>query len=221
MTNAPLPHPPLAPARDVVEDEQLDPELLELPDPPRRERSVTLAVLVLTALASVAMVFALRHDAAYAFADAHARDVGDLATAPASIFAQNAFVHGRVMVGAAHAIRYERPLVSDSFRLMPVAGRENVWVEVRVPAGSESARWVPPSEVSGRLVHFDASGPKHRGLAAAVHDVTGADVPVDAWLLVDGDAPPSSRWAVMLVALFAAFAAWNVAVTAKLLRKVR
>jgi hypothetical protein len=125
------------------------------------------------------------------------------------------------MLGAAHAIRYERPLVSDSFRLMPVAGRPNVWVEVRVPAGAENIRYVPASQFTGRLVRFDAAGPKHRGLASAVRDATGQQVPEASFLLVEGEAPASARWAVMLVAMFLGFAMWNLSITAKLLRRVR
>ncbi len=208
----------------IAATDELDPELLELPDPPKRDRTVTVALLVFTALASLAMVIALRRDATYAFAPTHARDVGDLNAADATTFVENEYVRGNVMLGAAHAIRYERPLVSDSFRLMPVtaaSGAAKVWVEVRVPPRAENIRWVPPSQVSGRLVHFDKAGPRHRGLANAVHDVTGQEVPKDAWLLVDGAAPSDARWAVLLVGLFASFAAWNAFATAKLLRKVK
>jgi hypothetical protein len=201
--------------------EELDPELLDLPDPPKRDRTVTVALLLVTALASLAMVLALRRDAAYAFAPTRARDVGDLTTAPADGFIENEYVHGQAMLGAARAIRYERPLVSGSFRLMPVAGRDNVWVEVHIPPHAENIRWVPPAEVSGRLVRFETAGPRHRGLADAVEDTTGQAVPRGAWLLVDGAAPSDARWAVLLVALFAGFAAWNVLATAKLLRKVK
>jgi hypothetical protein len=210
---------PLSPSQSDM-PEEVDPELLELPDPPKRERTFTVALLVFTALASLAMVFALRRDAAYAFADAEARDLGDLTTVPAASLAPNAYVRGTVMLGAAHAIRYERPLVSDSFRLMPVAGRPDVWVEVRVPPRAENLRWVPPSQVTGRLVPFDGAGPRHRGLADAVADTAGHPVPKGAWLLVDGAAPSDARWAVLLVVLFAGFVAWNAFATARLLRRV-
>ncbi len=210
-----------APTRDLLPSEdELDPELLALPDPPKRERTLTIAMLLCTAMASVLMIVALRRDAAYAFAPADAVDVGDFATAPADSLHENEYVHGAVMLGAAHAIRYERPLVSESFRLMPVSGRHDVWVEVRVPPGAETIRWVPPREVSGRLLRFESAGPKHRGLASAVHDATGQTVAPDAWLLVQGDPPSGSRWAVLLELLFAGFAIWNLVVSAKLLRRV-
>jgi hypothetical protein len=190
---------------------------------------MTVALLVITALASLAMVAALRRDAAYAFAASAPRDLGDLNTVGAGAFMENQYVRGDAMLGAANAIRYERPLTSGSYRLMPVtratagggAGPSDLWVEVRVPPGGEGVRWVPPSRLEGRLVRFDAAGPRHRGLEGAVHDTTGQAVPKGAWLLVDGASPSDARWAVLLAGLFAAFAAWNAFATAKLLRRVK
>ena len=220
MTDAPTSS--LTPsAGDADVKEELDPELLDLPDPPKQARTFTVALLVFTALSSVAMVLALRRDAAYAFAATNARDVGDLTTASADGFLENQYVHGQVMLGAGGAIRYERPLVSDSFRLMPVAGRDDVWVEVRVPPRGENVRWVPPAQVSGRLVRFETAGPRHRGLADQVKETKQHDVPKNAWLLVDSAAPSDARWAVLLSAMFACFALWNVFATAKLLRRVK
>lgn len=198
----------------------LDPELLALPAPPKRERTITVALLVVTAVASLAMMGVLGRDAAYAFAPERARDLGELTRAPAATFVNNDHVRGEALLGAARAIRYERPLVSGSYRLMPVAGRDDLWVEVRLPSGAESARWVPPARVSGRLVRFTDAGPRHRGLADAVRDATGADIPRGAFLLVDGAAPADARWAVLLVLLFASFAAWNALAAAKLVRRV-
>lgn len=143
MTTTPSQHlPPHASAAEAI-----DPELAELPDPPKRERSFTVATLIFTAFASLAMVAALRGDAVYALHGSNARavELGELGSAPAAAFVENAYVSGTAMVGAAHAIKYERPFVADSFRLMPVAGRPNVWVEVRVPAGAENSRYVPPT----------------------------------------------------------------------------
>jgi hypothetical protein len=202
-------------------DDAIDPELLDLPNPPKRERSITVAMLVFTAFASLAMVAALRGDATFAFAQAHPTELGELGAASPAAFVENAFVSGSGMLGAAHAIRYERPLVSDSFRLMPVAGRPNVWVEVRVPAGAENIRYVPPSQFTGRLVKFESAGPKHRGLAAAVRDATGQKVPEASWLLVEGDSPTGARGAILLVLMFLGFAVWNLTMAAKLLRRVK
>ena len=201
--------------------DEVDPELVALPDPPRGERRATVLVLAVTAIASVAMVLSLWRDAAYALAADRETDLGDLKSAPAGSFGPNAFVQARGMLGAAGAIRYERPFIEDSFRVAPVAGRPDVYVEMRVPNGEETARYVPPTEFHGRLLRFDAVGPRHRGLRGAIADRTGTPVPANAWLLVSGEAPEQARWAVALVLLFAGFAAWNAAAIARLLRRVK
>jgi hypothetical protein len=202
--------------------DELDPELLALPDPPKKGRTLTVLVLALTALASLAMVFTLRRDVEYAFSKASPADVGELLETPPARLAtlDNHAVAARGMLGAAGGILYERPFAADTFRALPVAGRSDVWVEVRVPAGQETGRWEPPRSFSGRLVSFQSVGPRHRGLAGAVAQATHQPVPANAWLLVDGDDPSSSRWAVALALLFFGFAAWNLFAMARLLRRV-
>ena len=205
----------------LVGAEEVDPELVALPAPPKAGRTATVALLLLTAVASAAMCFMLRKDVGYALATPSVQDVGDLASAPRGAFAENQYIRGNATLGAGSAIRYERPLRSDTFRALPVAGHPDVWVEVRLKPGQENARYVPPSQFAGRLVRLDDAGPKHRGLRSAIEDATKQKVPESAWLLVDGEAPQDGRWAFMLVALFAGFAIWNTATAAKLLRRVK
>jgi hypothetical protein len=202
--------------------DELDPELLALPDPPRRERTLTVAVLAVAAALSLAMVVGLRRDVAYALASTTptALDLGE-ATPAALASHENRFVRAELMLGAAGGIRYERPFVEDSFRTLPAASRQDVWVDVRVPAGQENGRWEPPRSFTGRLVRFDAAGPRQRGLASAIERTTGGRVPADAWLLVDGDDPESARWTVLLAVMFLGFAAWNAAAIARIVRKVQ
>jgi len=172
---------------------------------------------------SLAMVFALRREVAYALGRTVPVDLGDLhAVTPASLEGSaNAYVRAEGLLGAAGGIRYERPFVDDTFRTLPVAGRPDVWVDVRVPAGQESGRWEPPRSFSGRLVRFAAAGPRHRGLAGAIARASSTEVPAGAWLIVDGEAPEKTRWSLLLAATFLAFAAWNAVAIAKIVRKVR
>jgi hypothetical protein len=203
--------------------EELDPELLALPDPPRQKRTLTLALLLFTAVASLFMVFALRRDVRYAFTSGTAQDVGDLAKVEPQTLAplENRYVTGRGMVGVGGGIVFDRLFQSDSFRALPVAGRSDVWVEVRVPLGKENARWEPPRSFSGRLVRIGVTGPRHRGIATAIESATGQKVPDDAFLLVDGESPSGSLWAGALSVLFVAFALWNLGGAYRILRKVR
>ena len=221
-----VPAPPSLPSEIELggpgSSEELDPELLALPDPPRRERTLTVVVLALAAALSLAMVFALRRDVAYALASGVPTDVGDLhaATTASLEGSENRFVHAEGLLGAAGGIRYERPFVEDTFRTLPVAGRPDVWVDVRVPAGQETGRWEPPRSLSGRLVRFEGAGPRHRGLAGAIERTSHAQVPAGAWLLVDGEAPDAARWTILLAAMFLGCAAWNVVTIGRIVRKV-
>jgi hypothetical protein len=203
-------------------DESLDPELASLPDPPRRQAAWTLVAMALAAAAALAMVFALRPDAAYALAPATPSNVGDLGAATASSLApfENRLVRAEAVLAASGGIRYERLSSRDSFRTVPVAGRSDVWVEVRVPAGQDG-RWEPPGSFVGRLVRFDAAGPRRRGLASAIERTAGETLPHPAWLLLDGEEPEDARWSLVLAATFLAFAAWHTTAIARMLRRAR
>jgi hypothetical protein len=205
----------------LAEKDEVDPELLELPDPPRRERRSTLLLMALAAVASAGMAASLTRDAAYAFRSTSAIDLGDLSAAPASAFTSNELVQGHGRLGGAGALRYERPFESDSYRIAPVANRADVWVELRVPSGEENNRFVPKAEFSGRLVRFGDVGLRHRGLRGAIEDRTGQKVSKDAYLLVDGQTPSDARAFALLWAMFVSFALWNVVTILRLVRKVK
>src|SRR3954463_3086251 len=110
----------------LLGSEEVDPELLELPDPPRGERRSTLLVMGLAAVASAAMAFALTRDAAYALRATSVTDLGDLAQTPTSAFVSNSFVEGKGQLAGAGQLRYERPFESDSYRIAHVSGRNDV-----------------------------------------------------------------------------------------------
>jgi hypothetical protein len=213
--------PPSLPTPALLTSEAEDPELLALPDPPRRERTFTVALLAVTAIASCAMSLALRGDVGYAFSAPASMDLGELRDVRVAAALDNRYVRGHGGLGAVGAIRFERPFEGDTYRVSPVAGRRDLWVEVRVPAGEEGGRYVPPSSFAGRLVSFDDAGPRHRGLARAIEDATGEAVLPGARVLVDGEAPSRARWTVALAAVFLAFAVWNALAIARLLRPLR
>jgi hypothetical protein len=197
-----------------------DPELLALPAPPKRERTLTVALMAITAIGALAMAFALRGEAAYALRSGQPADVGELVGfAPGEDLA-NRYVRGGGLLGTKGAIKYGRAAESDSFRLAPIAGNSNVWVEIRVPEGFEGPRFVPPSSFAGRLVPLHSAGIRHLGLPDSVRDQTAERIPAGAWLLIDGASPRASRWALALAALFVGFAFWNVAGIARVLRRV-
>jgi hypothetical protein len=206
------------PTLTIPRDE--DPELLALPAPRRRERGATLLVMSVTAIASVAMAMLLSSEARYALSAGQPIELADLTNLSPNAEHQNRYVRGHALLATAGAVKYGRPAEGDSFRLAPIAANPKVWVEIRVPEGFEGPRFVPPSTFAGRLVPLHQAGIRHAGLGGSVAE-TGAAVPADAWILVDGDSPRASRWAVALVALLIGFAGWNLLGIARIVRRVR
>jgi hypothetical protein len=216
---APDPGSPESP--DLALEGGVDQELLQLPGPPKRERSAAVVVMLLTALAAMWMAFALSSEARYALTPGQPVDVGDLTPLHPGQEVADRYVQATGLLGTAGAIRYGRAAEGDSFRLAPVAGNPSIWVEIRVPEGFEGPRFVPPTTFAGRLVPFQKAGVRHVGLANAVREQTEVRIPENAWLLIDGSSPRASRWAVALSLLFAGFAVWNLAGVARVLARVR
>lgn len=219
--DGPVPSPgpgrPAAP-RDAAD---VDPELAALPAPPKRERTAAVILMLMTVLAAAWMAIALRSEARYALSPGRPHDIGDLATLKPTADLENRYVRATGLLGTGGAIRYGRAAEGDSFRLAPVAGNPDIWVEIRVPEGFEGPRFVPPTTFAGRLVPIKSAGIRHAGLIASVREQTQVAIPDTAWLLIDGSSPRSSRWAVALVALFLAFAGWNAVGVARVLRRVK
>ncbi len=178
-------------------------------------------MLALGILAAVSMIVALAPDARYALSGAGAAALGDLGTVSPAMLAshENRTVTGEGLLGVVGALRYERPLQDDTFRALPVLGRLDLWVEVRVPAGSEGGRWEPPRSFGGRLERLDAGGPSHRGLRDAIEQATHTRLPSDAWLIVDGDSPSHARTSLLIMMAFAACAVWSSLAVARIVRK--
>ncbi len=198
-----------------------DPELEALPEPRRPGRRLTLVALALTTIASLGMVAELSREAAYGLSQSSPTDLGSLASVAPTQDLANHWVRGEALLGTTGAVRYERPLESDSYRLAPVAGNDRIWVQVRVPAGMEGPHFVPPTSFVGRFLPAREAGLRHSGLPESVAEAGGVQMPEDAWLLIDGEAPSTTRWTLGVVLLFLGFAAFGAYGLYRLLRPVR
>jgi hypothetical protein len=198
-----------------------DPALVALPGPPKGERTATVVMMAVTALAAAWMSFVLLGEARYALMPGQLTDVADLATLNPTRDIDNRYVHASGLLGTTGAIRYGRAAEGDSFRLAPIAGNPKIWVEIRVPEGFEGPRFVPPTNFAGRLVPFKQAGVRHARLPESVRAQTESQVPDDAWVLIDGCSPRASRWATALVILFVGFSLWNVVGIVRVLGRVR
>jgi len=163
-----------------------------------------------TAAASVAMVVGLWGTAQFSLRSGHPRDVGRLSELQLGPGLANQWVRAEGGLEEDGAIRYQRPLSSDWFRLARAAGSQ-VWVEVRVPEELEGPHFLPPPSFVGRLVPLGSAGLSHGDLGESAASVHGAQRPAPgAWLLIDGDTPAASRWALGLIAILLGFAAFNL-----------
>lgn len=171
---------------------------------------------------SLLMAWTLRREALFSLGSDAASDLGEfrLVERAELVSFQNRVVTGTGLLGASGGLVYERPLTSGSYRLMPVAGRDDIWVEMHSEGGREQKRWQPPSELAGRLVRFEEAGPRYRGLRAAIAARTGRTVPNDAWLLVHGASPRGARGALLLCGMFLLFAVYNASAALWLSRRL-
>jgi hypothetical protein len=198
----------------------LDPELEALPEPRRPWRRLTLAVMLVTTCCSAWLAWRLAGAAAYATTSRPPLDLGSLTGVQLDSAVANRWARATGKMGAG-AVQFRRPLDADRYRVAPIDGAENVWVQVRVPAGLEASHYVPPNSFVGRLVPFRELGLRHDGVREAVQEATGEPLPAEAWLLMDGEAPQTSRWVLGVVALLLVFAVLNVVGIAHLLRPVQ
>src|SRR3954468_11233188 len=200
-----------------------DHDLEALPAPRRPWRRATLGALGLSALGSLVLVFQLRGEAVYALESAPPIDLGELSQLHPTTSNRNTWVHGTGTLRADGAVRYARPLERDTYRLAQVEGNDKLWVQVSVPedpSDPDGAHFVPPTSFVGRLIPVSHVGIRHGMVRAAVGDSWQGAVPDDAWLLVDGEAPQTTRWALALCGLFVGFATFNLIGLAKLTQKV-
>src|SRR6478609_4384169 len=200
-----------------------DLDLEALPAPRRPWRRATLAALAMSALGSLALAFELRGEAVFALEGGPPVDLGELNRFHATAAHANTWVHGTGTLRADGAVSYARPLENDTYRLAQVEGNDKLWVQVSVPedpADPEGAHFVAPTSFVGRLIPVSRAGIRHGVVRAAVSDAWQGKVTDDAWLLVDGEAPRTTRWALGLCGLFLGFAAFSVIGLAKLTQKV-
>src|SRR5690606_26998286 len=124
-------------------------------------------------------------EARYALVSVPPLEIGELAHFSPRAEHANSWVRAQALLGSTNAVRYGRPLESDSYRLAPVAGNPKLWVQIRVPEGMEGPHFVPPTSFVGRLLPLSEASIRHAGLPTAVEQANAGSIPDDAWLLID------------------------------------
>lgn len=198
-----------------------DADLEALPPPRRPWRKLTLAVMGTTLVGSLGLAASLGGEVAFSVSGQPPRGLGELAAFEPRNDDANTWVQAEGELEAKGAIAYRRPLESDSYRLSRVRGTDKLWVQVRVPRDDDDPthkRFVPPSSFVGRLVPADHGGIRLSQLGSAIAEAGRPPLPPNAWLLIDGEAPATTRWTLGVVALLLGFAAFNLFGLQRLLR---
>jgi hypothetical protein len=175
-----------------------------------------------TAGLALATVFGLRSSAAFALESGPPREVGALTAVQLDTSLANSWVHGTGTL-AEEGVEYRRPLDGDRYRLVPIDGNPRLFVELRVPSGVEPSHYVAPNSFVGRLVPLKNAGIRYHAVSEALSRTLASRARESgdgAWILVDGQAPSTSRWALSLGALFIVFAAVNLWGIVRLLKPV-
>jgi hypothetical protein len=201
--------------------EQPDADLEALPPPRRPWRRLTLSVMSITLLASLGLVLALRGELSFSLWTKSPVGVGELSRFAPQTRDANAWVQGEGELEIQGAVAYRRPLESDSYRLARVNGAHDLWVQVRVPSDDDDPnhkRFVPPTTFVGRLVPATQAGIRLSWLDDAIAHAGRPPLPNGAWILIDGEAPSTTRWTLGLAAMLVGFAGFNLFGLRRLLR---
>ncbi|MSP26479.1 MAG: hypothetical protein EXR75_15285 [Myxococcales bacterium] len=202
--------------------------------PPRRVRNATVGVMFVTAVSSALMAMSLAPEALYSLADREAVELGDLGAAKLDSTWSGRYVRATAELQPSAHVAFKRVgepgerrlgavLLADAGPLagaVPLANAGPRLVDYAVPPSERGARFVPPTLLRGRLERLPELGLRHRGIARAVMPLTGGKVG-DAWVLVDGSDPASSRWALGLEAVLLAFFAFNAGGIVLILRRAQ
>ncbi len=189
----------------------------DVPAPPRTTRTITVALMLVTALLAGALAWSLRSEVLFALQKPEVIDVGALADAELASEHEGRVVRARIPAGATPKLSFRRPLEDAVHRVAPVGperGAQARWVVYGVPDSVAGPRLVPPTLVTGRLVRLEDLGPRYRGLGGALGQAAGG------WVLLDGDLPANLSWLIGLELLLCAFVAFNLGASALVLRRV-
>ncbi len=193
-------------------------DLTRAPKPRRFARIFTLVVMLVTLAISVLVAIQMVPEARYAFEGNTPHEVGTLDSLALDENNANRLVHATGLL-TTEAIRYERPLSPGEYWLVPAVGRPDLWVEVHVPDTVTAEEFVPPRSFVGRLAPLGSAGPRYRVLGRAAQMLERGPT-IDPWILIDGDTPRGSRWAVAVCAMLVLFAFFNLWGIFRLTRKV-
>lgn len=204
----------------VAPNDQVDPELLSLPAPPRAKRLATLTLMALVAAVSLGVLGSLEGDLRYFCSSPTALDLGEAVKIDPAALVANRYVRVRGMPMAADAVRYSHSFSGDEYAVFPLAGQRHVLVSVEL-GDPASMRTSARRDFTGRLVTLGELGTPF----AAVRDYLARDMGVSVsseTFVVLADRPPSSYvWSVLLALMCIAFIVTDIWLMVRWFRPIK
>ena len=191
--------------------DEVDPELLALPAPPRARRFVAIGLMALVAVAAMALIASIRADIQYFFATPRAVDLGDVSAVRPVDLVPNTFVRISGSPMASHTVRFQRMLSSTTYSIFPLAGQRNVFVQVTTD-DPDAARRRARTEFTGRLVTFGQLGGRYSEIRSYLHGALGLPVTAESFVVLADEPPGSYGWALAIALLCLLFVAIDVLV---------
>ncbi|MEM9195822.1 MAG: hypothetical protein AAGF12_42040 [Myxococcota bacterium] len=188
--------------------EEADPELVDLPAPPRVRRFAAMTVMALSVAASLAFLTTLRSDIGYFFANATAEDLGDAMAVDAAALEPNTYVRVSGSPMASGTVRYSR-MFSGTYAVYPLAGQRTIFVQIPLD-GPQDERLLQRREYAGRLVTFGQLGSRFGPVERYLDGRMDLEVSGESFLLLADQPPRTYSWALFLAALCVLFVFLNV-----------
>ena len=184
--------------------EAVDPELLALPEPPRGQRSLTIAVMAAVLAASVALISQIRADIAYFFAPSVAVDLGEARLSQPVDLPDNAFVRVRGTPMLSKTVTFTVPVTGAQYAVFPLLGQKHVFVQVPADELRDPERGAR-GEYFGRLVTFGSLRGRLGVVQNHLHDAMEMPATSESFVLIADQAPESYVWAPALAAVCIVF----------------
>lgn len=176
-------------------------------------------VMALSVAASLAFMASLRGDLRYFMASSEVVDLGTAMSLDPAHLQPDTYVRVRGTPMASGTVRYQRALLGTSYNVYPLAGQQNIFVQVE-SNGARADRQSSRDEFTGRLVTFGQLGGRFSAVRGYLERTMGMPVSSESFLVLDGEAPGSYGWSVAMALVALLFVVVNVVLLVRWFRPI-
>lgn len=202
------------------EEEPPDPEFASLPSK-RRRRARNPWIMMAVILIGFFMIYWLRVDLVYFFRSETPLELGEVTEVNFESVESNTYIHLNGIPNPIKVVRFSKRLNKGFFRLFPLVGTTNVFVQIHVKEeGIEEKKEKKktselPGEFTGRAIRFEElektgiTSSSYKNIRDFFFEKFYFSIPGSAILVMDGDNPRSYWLYPLLAALISFFIIFN------------